>query len=379
MEEKCVAELKEDASSKNKLYYRKYTLDASTCYKWDKVEIWRVGNDSNTFYKLRKNIGKKLKLEPLSTKEVRKCLNKLTHSPSLSFDFETRNNKSYAIMYSGGYDSTALAIRHLEKGENVYLFGIQFDYGPTLLAAITTMVLKAIYGKDRVAGLSLMADPLYRMECDYEGLQQQPFSAFYAAMVPSNVKDVVEAVECGFIMNDDAMSYVDELRALYDARMAFYRRDKSPKLDFPSRYYKHWENVDLLREIESDKRVILPVIGTEGPEIFVSKENNNLWIFCDAYAQSDHENKQGGDGFGYVIRIKNFFEAYEEDSIYSKLSLLKGYGTPDKEEQEYNKNKALGALTELMEEGILTNDDLKAQLNKNIKEKKAYGRLERRR
>lgn len=57
---------------------------------------------------------------------------------------------SYAIMFSGGFDSLSLALRHLEKGERVILLSVGFSEERTS-SSLTVKLLKSIY-KNAVIG-----------------------------------------------------------------------------------------------------------------------------------------------------------------------------------------------------------------------------------
>jgi len=364
------------------LSYQKCVLPSES-WSYGRIDIWRVTNEESVFNKLIGNMFKKLNMEYLQEDPSKTEGTRLLNIFSCDREPYSYEVPTYAIMYSGGYDSTSLAIRHLEKGENVVLYGLNFGGESVLAACLAAKVLQKVYGKQRVKGLTMIGPDLYNRNFDPNGMQQQPFSAFFAAMIPETVKNNVQAVECAFIMNDDALSYEEDLKDLYNARMALYRREQSPKLEFPLRKYKHWENVEVVRDFEKKYDVVIPVHGMDHPSCDLLKEKNNLWITWHCYrdGESYKENKEAGDYFGYIVRVKDYFCHVSKKDIYSKLSLIRGYESIKSEEEtkKDNKVKALEALNELMEEGILTKDDLKDQLNKDIKpkERKVYGRLER--
>lgn len=355
-----------------KLQYVKYTLKSELYDKsYSQIDFWRVWGDSDKFADLAHNISTKLKGEGAECPP----LGAYSHYGT----GELSNNKTYAIMFSGGYDSTSLAIRHLQKGDNVILCGVLFEENAVFYAELTAKILRHIYGDDRVAGLFLVSGQLANNNNDISGLQQQPFTALFAAMLEESVKSKVEAVECAYIMNDDALSYLEELKNLYNARAVFYEQEKFPPLTFPLTKKKHWENVTTVKDFEEEHHVILPVYGAGFPTTGYVREGNNLWSYCSNFETCNHENKEGGDGFGYIIRIKDYFAHRSEKSIYEKLSLLNGYDYSSERKsfvESKNKEKAIKALTELMEEGILTKKDLEEQLTKDIKMKEKHnGRL----
>ena len=51
------------------------------------------------------------------------------------------------VMFSGGCDSLSLALRHLEKGENVALCHVIFNEDETCAAYLTYKLLKKVYGE----------------------------------------------------------------------------------------------------------------------------------------------------------------------------------------------------------------------------------------
>ena len=333
-----------------KLQYIKYTLK-SELYdnSYSQIDFWRVWGDADKFADLAHNISTKLKGEgaecPPMGAYSHHGVDELSH------------NKTYAII----------------------LCGVLFEENAVFYAELTAKILRHVYGDDRVAGLFLVSGQLANTNNDISGLQQQPFTALFAAMLEESVKSKVEAVECAYIMNDDALSYLEELKNLYNARAVFYEQEKFPPLTFPLTKKKHWENVTTVKDFEEEHRVILPVYGTGFPTTGYVREGNNLWSYCSNFETCNHENKEGGDGFGYIIRIKDYFAHRSEKSIYEKLSLLNGYDYSSERKsfvESKNKEKAIKALTELMEEGILTKKDLEEQLTKDIKMKEKHnGRL----
>ena len=158
---------------------------------------------------------------------------------------------SYAIMFSGGFDSLSLALRHLEKGERVVLLSVGFSEERTS-SSLTVKLLKSIYKNAVIGPIKLFADIFIDLE-GVNGLMQQPFTAFYAAHMPDGVRRTVKAVECAYVMNDDAVSFQNELKAIYNNSMKCHLLDKErPPLKFPLIKISHQENLEYVAEIEKN-------------------------------------------------------------------------------------------------------------------------------
>ena len=194
----------------------------------------------------------------------------------------TWNKNAYAIMFSGGFDSLSLALRHLEKGERVYLLSIGFSE-ERISSSLTIQFLKSVYGKEAVIGpIKLFSNIYVDGEC-INGLTQQPFTAFYAAHMPDYVRCSIKAIECAYIMNDDAISYQNEIKAIYNNAMkCHFTEHEYPPMKFPLIKVTHEENLDYVASIEKKYQIIFPAFSSEG-------------LSCDKYID-------GNDNILYTIR-----------------------------------------------------------------------------
>ena len=73
-------------------------------------------------------------------------------------------------MFSGGFDSLSLALRHLEKGERVVLLSVGFSEERTT-SSLTVKLLKSIYNNAVVGPIKLFADIFIDLE-GVNGLMQ---------------------------------------------------------------------------------------------------------------------------------------------------------------------------------------------------------------
>lgn len=45
---------------------------------------------------------------------------------------------------------------------------------------------------------------------------QQPFTAFFAGRISNEILEEAETFDCAYCMNDDALSFEEELKAIYE-------------------------------------------------------------------------------------------------------------------------------------------------------------------
>lgn len=221
------------------------------------------------------------------------------------YDLSPWPKDSYAIMFSGGFDSLSLALRHLEKGERVILLSVGFSEERTS-SSLTVKLLKSIYNDAVIGPIKLFADIFIDLEGG-NGLLQQPFTAFYAAHMPNSVRQVVKAVECAYVMNDDAISFQNELKAIYNNSMKCHILDKEhPPLKFPLTKISHEENLEFVANIEKKYQIIFPALSSE--RLYCDKfvdGNNNILYTIRGGINSNKPNKMCNVS-GYLILEKHF-------------------------------------------------------------------------
>ena len=154
-----------------------------------------------------------------------------------------------AIMFSGGLDSLSLALKHLEQGEKVALLSLSFDKKERYLASLTTLILKQLYGQNSVEFYTILGDIVLTGQESTAGLCQQPLAAMLATFMPSNIRDSAKSLEIAYCMNDDALSFLPELKVLYDTTGSF-KFKPFPPISFPLVKCKHVENIEYVKNIE---------------------------------------------------------------------------------------------------------------------------------
>lgn len=224
---------------------------------------------------------------------------------------------SYAIMFSGGFDSLSLALRHLEKGERVFLLSVGFSEERTT-SSLTVKLLKSIYNDAVIGPIKLFASIFIDLEGG-NGLVQQPFTAFYAAHMPDRVRQVVKAVECAYVLNDDAISFQNELKAIYNNSVKCHILDKeNPPLKFPLTKVSHYENIEYVANIEKKYQIIFPALSSEGLicNKYTDKNDNTLYTIKGGL-NSDKPNKKC-DVSGYLILEKSARKAFPRLKLKSE-------------------------------------------------------------
>ena len=230
--------------------------------------------------------------------------------------------KKVCIMFSGGCDSLSLALRHLEAGENVALCHVVFKEEETCAAYMTYKILRSIYG-EMVLGFFKLFDHIYASNGeDTVGYSQQPFTSFYAAMIPRCLKENCTAIESAYIINDDAISYTKELKAIYNNALSFKKMEKKVPYKFPLSKVKHFENIDYISNIEEKYNIVFPT-GSAECQYFeayrfspkVGTESTLYMYSC--HTDSEKENKANGT-YGYLI-FESSLPENEEKKLEEKI------------------------------------------------------------
>lgn len=205
------------------------------------------------------------------------------------------DSDAYAIMFSGGFDSLSLALRHLEKKERVYLLSVGFNYDERCSAWLTAQILKSVYGESNVKFIKLFDTILIDGE-GTSGLAQQPICAFYASHMPEDVFEDIKAVECAYVMNDDAISYLSELKAIYSNAMKCHSVSRSrkdfPPMKFPLSKVQHHENICYVRRIEEKYDVIFPTLSAEYIRSRMYEAKNDFVYIIEGECNQDKPNKK---------------------------------------------------------------------------------------
>lgn len=268
------------------------------------LKIWRVHNDKELVEKTFEKLKEKLGGEELSLYKDKAL------SPCRCYRDYT-DKKHYNVFFSGGYDSLSLAIRHLEKGDLVDLYYLNFDPEMTIFAEISCAILQSIYGKNVIGLRSVLnGDPL-GADGDVEfKFAQQRLATFFASMIKDDVLEKSIATEIAYCMNDDAISFLSELRNLYNASLSC-RLNPTAKvpLKFPLSKTSHFKNSEVVHMFEDERRVIFPVTEHYYSNIYAFRTKNEDWLLMEPGDRSDvelHANKEvANPTMTYIVRIRS--------------------------------------------------------------------------
>jgi len=323
------------------------------------VNAFKVRNDFDETQKIFNGLRKRLRREGTEffAKDVTRCIRGLYSQKS--------DPAKHLIMFSGGYDSLSLALRYLEKGESVMLFSLIFDPEMTPFVALQGLILNYLY-PNLVKGVHFLGNEQFA-DCSIEhtvGMVQQSITAFFAGRIKNEILENAETFDCAYCMNDDALSYEKELKAIYENHInsRIYGPSKFPELTFPLKKKKHIDNVHFVNEVQENKGVILPVSSLESCDLcidyFVVKKSLYMLMRKNCDFEIHKDNKEGGFDFGgYIFRIDNI--DLREDDPLTKSGIQRYFiGDTDDVEHKRNKKKAAQIVSDIRKYSILTSEEI---------------------
>lgn len=228
--------------------------------------------------------------------------------------------KHYNVFFSGGADSLSLVLRHLEKREKVALFIVNFgaDIAPVINSIVDT--LRDIYGSELIRGPFQLFDEVKISNGEsINGLNQQPICAFDAAFIPDSLKKDAIATELAYCMNDDALSYITELKAIYENTMALKSSgyyEPYPPLEFPLIKHKHSENVEFIEAIEHKYRRMFIFVCGDRTEVFTLLYGKYKITMVES--DVDYKENKALAPAGYIIIQKSVHFLEEEKALDDK-------------------------------------------------------------
>lgn len=156
-----------------------------------------------------------------------------------------KTSKKVLILFSGGLDSTYLMWKNLEEGNTVYPIYVNIGNNENK-TKVELQQCKLMIKRFQDAYLSRCRDHHTIMDltvygnCNEVSLLQMPI--WIMGVIYSNRLADVDEVQIGYVMNDDAISYLDEIKKLYYSfKPLMNLEDKPlPKLSFPLIKEKKW-------------------------------------------------------------------------------------------------------------------------------------------
>lgn len=157
--------------------------------------------------------------------------------------------KRVAVLFSGGLDSTYLIYKNLKEGNYVYPIRVE----------IVNNVAKSLIEKQRVNLLRDLFNVEFNNRIDdvnhifsidvtgrFGGLVFKQLPIWLNALLYSDLTKYDE-IHLGYVMNDDAISYIDDIKKLFNSTK-FLMHENKCKLVFPLTKYDKWTIKDSLPE-----------------------------------------------------------------------------------------------------------------------------------
>lgn len=192
-----------------------------------------------------------------------------------------RNKKSVTILFSSGVDSTYLLQKNLEEGNNVELLQniIINNLDKSYVEYKASKEIIDYYNKKYNVNLYLSTDIQLKISNTKSNMPQPVIWIFSAAMSYHRNDEI----QIGYIMNDDAISFLPDIKKLYKSYEAF--NGKLPKLTFP--LIKH-NKEEILHKI--DKEALKLTVTCEKPRVLGKLEQiHALHTFIDSSLDFKYE------------------------------------------------------------------------------------------
>ncbi len=271
------------AKPKRKIVPRITHHDTIHFGSFSSLDIWYLDNDKYEVCKIWNGLKDKLNAESANRNDY--------ISPSTNWG--ALKSPYHIVFFSGGFDSTSLILRHLEKGEPVMPFFINFSEEQLPICKLIIAILQKIYGKELIGDLREMFTPLYGKGTEDNGLIQQSFVAFFASKVSRDLTENASDIEVAYCMNDDAISYLSDLENLYKAGVTCTYPEREPiPFKFPQIKKAHLDN-SIYVSNWMNSHVVLPVTEADGMETdrLWMKTKDSIWILMSDEKNLYKENK----------------------------------------------------------------------------------------
>ena len=178
--------------------------------------------------------------------------------------------KKVAVLFSGGLDSTYLVWKNLQEGNIVYPIYVEIENNrvKTILEKNRTKLLYHEFSKEynfkihEITNLVNIGISLCHENLGFKQLPIWILSSLYAQ------SDEFDEIQIGYVSNDDAISYLDDIQKIYKSYQPLILPSKQLlPLKFPLIKTKKWE---MIRELPKQYNEL--IISCENPRIIGSEE-----------------------------------------------------------------------------------------------------------
>lgn len=224
--------------------------------------------------------------------------------------------KNILIPFSGGLDSTYLVWKNLKEGNKVTLVYFEIENNNTKVTLekvhreylINQFRNEFSYDKLNTSNLKykISANGIHN---EY-GLIQVPIWMLGAYFASNQCYD---EIQMGYVMNDDALSYLEEIKNLYEAYQPFSQKPL-PKMTFP-----------IIKEMKEEMINDLPhnyklfVYSCENPRILDNNKKEIVYRFCgDCVPCKRYEKVRAFEHYTFLTNNSKMLRIYDKvnDKFY---------------------------------------------------------------
>lgn len=188
-----------------------------------------------------------------------------------------------AVSYSGGRDSLAHVIRML-KSTNYTILPVVNRVDNILsikqsnaMAEICIRILAHFY-PNRIIKIYNNMSMSINVPYGNHGIVLQPLNCLGLITCNADIMKKIKEYHVCYIMNDTALSYMDELKNLFNAYSAACGNPYTPEIIFPDIKYMKFDNVQEIQLFEKANNIVLPTLTCEEPNIICLSDKSNLYL-----------------------------------------------------------------------------------------------------
>lgn len=191
------------------------------------------------------------------------------------------DKKIVIVLYSAGLDSTYLLLKELDKGNYVipvvnHLNSDDLDYN-YLLHYIIQLNMHHLY-RTNLNRLIYSAESQIRNSSSFS-YYQQVYNAMSIFTLGYNFLQYVDEVQIGLTLKDEGISYIPELRTLFNTSLKMIPNEEVPlktKLTFPLSKMNKETIAEKLDKLQKKNHTDLKVMSCENPFARVENDDRNV-------------------------------------------------------------------------------------------------------
>lgn len=222
-----------------------------------------------------------------------------------TFKKENPDKKVIIVLYTGGVDSTYCLLKELEKGNLVIPIYNRLNCEceidkQTLIEHTLIHNIKLLSTTfSNLEALQLNVSSQVHLLSSFT-FYQQVYNAISIFTIGENILKYVDEVIMGIVMNDNSISYINELKTLFNTSLKMLPNlEESLKIFLKFPLVKTTKNTvySRLKSLMEKYKVDLKLISCENPEIVTQLGENNVLEIeakpcekCNSCICNEHEN-----------------------------------------------------------------------------------------